>query len=383
MSIQFCKKCIYPSTKPELQFNSQGICQGCISYENRKTIDWQLRESQFKEMLKKAKKKNVKYDCVIPVSGGKDSIFQVIKVLECGYNPLCVTSTTDIFTSIGKENIEVLKKLGVDHFQISTDPVLRKKINKFTLKSVGDISWAEHVTIYTIPTRIALNFNIPYVIWGENPNNDSGGPSWDENSSKLTARWHNEFGGLLGLRTSDLIQEFDEPENKFNLYCYPSDEELLKKKIEGIFLGYFFQWDGNSNYEIAKKNGFLNYEKKELEGSLVNYENLDNAQMRVHDYFKYLKYGYDRVTDWCCWHIRRGRLSRNEALELNKEKSGKYPSSYMGYDLKEILADIDCTITEFNQICDDFTNVEIFKCNNENKPVKTEDGSLILNHPYE
>ena len=99
--------------------------------------------------------------------------------------------------------------------------------------------------------------------------------------------------------------------------------------------------------------------------------------MRIHDYFKYLKYGYDRVTDWCCWHIRRKRLTRDDALKLNNEKSGKYPAQYLGYDIKEILDEIDCTIEEFDKICDNFTNHDIFKCDNNGKLIKQDDRSLI------
>ena len=112
--------------------------------------------------------------------------------------------------------------------------------------------------------------------------------------------------------------------------------------------------------------------------SIVNYENLDNAQMRIHDYFKFLKFGYDRVTDWCSWHIRRGRLTRDEAVKLNQERSGKFPESYLGYSLTEILNEIDCTRDEFIKICDKFTNKNLFMCDKNNNLLKDNDGSLIL-----
>jgi len=100
--------------------------------------------------------------------------------------------------------------------------------------------------------------------------------------------------------------------------------------------------------------------------------------MRIHDYFKFLKFGYDRVTDWCCWHIRRGRLKRNQALKINKEKSGKFPSTYMDVKIEDILKEINCTKNEFVNICDKFTNKKIFKCNNKDEIIKKTDGSLIL-----
>ena len=379
MSIKYCKKCILPSTKPDLEFDEDGVCQGCKAFVNRKKVNWSKRKEEFIKILREFKT-NKTYDCVIPVSGGKDSTYQVIKLLEYGCNPLCVTAKTDFLTEIGRKNIENIKKLGGDHIEVSTDPILRNKINKFSLKTVGDISWAEHITIFTIPVRIACKFNIPLIVWGENSQNENGGPKENENMIELDRAWLEEFGGLLGLRTSDLKDILNVSEKKLYQYTYPSDAELKKNKIKGIFLGYFFEWDGHKNAEIAIKNGFECYEK-EAEGSIVNYENLDNAQMRIHDYFKYLKYGYDRVTDWCCWHIRRSRLSRNEAIKINNEKSGKFPSSYLGVPLKDILNNINCKTEEFEEICDNFTNKELFQCDNNGKLIKKDDGSLIVKEP--
>lgn len=378
MSVKFCKKCILPTTKPDLEFSKDYICQGCMAYEKRQKIDWEKRSIEFHELLDNFRSKNDNYDCIIPVSGGKDSTFQVIKMLENNMNPLCVTAITDKLTDLGRYNLDNIKRLGVDHIEVSTDPLLRRKINKFTLKSVGDISWAEHITIFTIPVRIACKLDIPLIIWGENSQNENGGPEKNENAIKLDRRWLEEFGGLLGLRTTDLHTILNIPLNKLIQYTYPKEDELKKKNITGIFLGYFFPWDGYENFKIAKNAGFKTY-KKELEGSIVNYENLDNAQMRIHDYFKFLKFGYDRVTDWCCWHIRRGRMTREEGIKINIDKSGKYPSSYMGFSLNEILNEINCTEDEFNQICDNFTNKELFKVNNEGKLIKSEDGSLFPN----
>ena len=102
--------------------------------------------------------------------------------------------------------------------------------------------------------------------------------------------------------------------------------------------------------------------------------------MRIHDYFKYLKYGYDRATDWCCWNIRRKRLTRKNSIKINKNKSGKFPNSYLGISLNEILKEINCSRKEFIQICDNFTNKNIFKTNKKNQLIKNKDGSPILKY---
>ena len=140
-----------------------------------------------------------------------------------------------------------------------------------------------------------------------------------------------------------------------------------------------FKWQYLQCPRIQHSNYRKTYHKN-VEGSIVNYENLDNAQMRIHDYFKFLKFGYDRVTDWCCWKIRRDRLTRDEAKEFVVKYGGKYPINYLGFELTEILNEIDCTLEEFNLICDKFTNKKLFKCNNKGELIKDENQNLILNN---
>ena len=117
------------------------------------------------------------YDCIVPVSGGKDSHLQTIRLLELGMNPLCVTATTDRLSPIGRRNIENLKHLGVDYIEVTPNPVVRRRINRLALTEVGDISWPEHVAIFTVPVRIAVQFGVPLLVWGENSQNEYGGPA--------------------------------------------------------------------------------------------------------------------------------------------------------------------------------------------------------------
>ncbi len=102
-------------------------------------------------------------------------------------------------------NIENLKHLGVDYVEMSPNPHIRVKLNKIGLKQVGDISWPEHLGIFTIPVRAAVQFNVPLIIWGENPQNEHGGPASAAENNVLNRKWLEEFGGLLGMRVSDLI----------------------------------------------------------------------------------------------------------------------------------------------------------------------------------
>lgn len=374
--LTYCRRCVMPDTKPDLHLDGEGVCNACRSFERRKEVDWGQRHEELERLLERYRRPNGdNWDCIVPVSGGKDSTYQVVRMLQYGLNPLCVTSTTCDLTPIGRANIENLKRLGVDYIEVSPNPRVRAKLNRIGLMQVGDISWPEHVGIFTIPVRAAVQFNVPLIVWGENSQNEYGGPAAAAEGNVLTRRWLEEFGGLLGLRVSDLIgQEGIQSRDLIN-YTYPTDEELARVGVTGLFLGHYLPWDGLANTLIATANGFTVYDKV-AEGSMVNYENLDNHQTGIHDYFKFLKFGFGRATDLACLHIRRGRLNRQDGLDIVRRLDGLFPAQYLGKSLDDILRPLDITVDEFVRICDRFTNKKIFRRDADGALVKDRDGNL-------
>jgi N-acetyl sugar amidotransferase len=364
-----------PSTKPDLHVDAEGVCNACRAYQNRNDVDWEARKRELLTVLDKHRNSGDNWDSVIPVSGGKDSTYQVIRMLQLGMNPLCVTSTTCDLSPIGRKNIENLKSLGVDHIEFSPNPLIRAKLNRIALTEVGDISWPEHVGIFTIPVRVAVQFQIPLIVWGENSQNEYGGPADAANSHILNRRWLEEFGGLLGMRVSDLTDTYGIPARELLPYKYPPEEEVKRLGITGLFLGHYLPWDGISNALISQAHGFTTFDRA-IEGSMVNYENLDNHQVGIHDYFKFLKFGFARATDIACLHLRRGRLTRQDALEIVKQRDGRFPWTYLGKPLEEILAPLDLSVGEFIKICDRFTNKKIFLRDGSGNLLKDRHGNL-------
>jgi N-acetyl sugar amidotransferase len=374
--IRYCRRCVMPATKPDLMLDADGVCNACRSFDQRPTIDW---EQRFKELMLLLDRYRApagqNYDCLVPVSGGKDSTYQVIRMLEFGMNPLCVTATTDLLSDIGRRNIENIKRLGVDYVEVTTNPTVRRRINRLALEQVGDISWPEHVAIFTIPVRIAYQMGIRLIIWGENSQNEYGGPAAAAQSHCLTRRWLEEFGGLLGLRVTDLVGQAGIRERDLIQFTYPSDEELARVGVTGIFLGHFIPWDGFTNALIAQAHGFETFDRA-VEGSMVNYENLDNVHTGVHDYFKFLKYAFGRATDLACLHLRRGRLSRPDAVNIVRRLDGRFPWTYLGVPIQRILDDIDLSLDDFVRICDRFTNRKLFLTDHRGNLLKDREGHL-------
>jgi len=374
--LKYCTRCVMPQTKPDLYFDEQGVCDACRSFEQRKEIDWQARSEELSAILKRYQcEDGSNWDCIVPVSGGKDSTYQVTRVQRLGLNPLCVTATTCDLSSIGRKNIENIKRLGVDLIEMSPNAPFRAKLNRIGLTQVGDISWPEHVGIFTIPVRAAVQFNVPLIIWGENSQNEYGGPASASTNNTLNRRWLEEFGGLLGLRVSDLFG-MDGIEAKHLIpYIYPSDEQLSQIGVTGLFLGYYLPWDGFSNALISQAYGFTTYQRT-VEGSMVSYENLDNHQTGIHDYFKFLKFGFGRATDLACLHLRRGRITRDEALDIVRRLDGKFPWEYLGKSLEDILDPLELSVDEFIKICDKFTNKKIFRLDSNGNLIKDRRGNL-------
>ena len=365
-----------PDTKPDLVLDEDGVCNACKSFENRKEVDWDKRSSELLTLLDRYRAKNdTNWDCIVPVSGGKDSTFQVIRILQLGLNPLCVTATTCDLSEIGRRNIQNIKNLGVDYIEFSPNSQVRRILNRIGLTQVGDISWPEHVGIFTIPVRAAVQYNVPLIIWGENSQNEYGGPAAAAEHNVLNRRWLEEFGGLLGLRVTDLIGLEGIKKKHLIPYTYPTDDDLMRVGVTGLFLGYYIPWDGYSNALLAQAYGF-NTLNSTVEGSIVNYENLDNHQTGIQDYFKFLKFGFGRATDIASLHVRRGRITRQDAIDLVKRHDGKFPWSYLEKPLEKILEPLDISIDQFINICDRFTNKKLFEKDARGNLIKDKSGNL-------
>ena len=372
--MNYCKRCLYPDTKPQLVFDENGICSACKNHELKEKIDWKSKEKELKEILEKFRSKNNYYDCIIPVSGGKDSHFQAYTIKEkFGLNPLVVNFHPLDQTEIGKKNLDNLKKLGVDCIEFSPNPNVYLKLARFGLKKLGDFQWPEHIGIFTVPVQIAVKYKIPLIIWGENPQFEYGQPTDIAIDTILDRKWLEKNGGyfLDKIKPQDMIKHGFEL-NDIQPYLYPSDEEINQVGITGIFLGSYIKWDIFKQLETVKAIGFQENDEPK-EGTFNKWENLDVYFTVFHDYFKFLKYGFGRATDHASIEIMHGRISREQGLKLVKQYEGKIPRKY----LKKFLEFADMSMDDFIGICNEFTNKEIFKVDENQNVVRDKSGEVI------
>ena len=363
--MRYCKRCLFPDTKPDLYFDEQGICDACRSAEEKHSfeqgLDWDQRAKEFKDIIEKYKSKDgSNYDCIVPVSGGKDSMFQVyaMKIIH-KMNPLAVTFDQFDQTPTGRHNLEALRNLGVDHIHFTLNPRVVKKLVKKGFEIVGDSHWVNHVGIFTIPAKIAVAFNIPLIIWGENSQLEYGGPAAEKDRKVLDKRWRQEFGGMRGFREEDMVDD-ELSLSDLKSLMYPSDEEIQRVGVTGLFYGYFFKWNSIEHVKTVKKYGFKSTPEP-LHGSWLDWENCDMKLLDIREHFKWLKYGYGRTTDQVNIFIRNGTISREEGLEIVKQRDGK-----LGHK-KEFCEYIGITEQEFDRIRDGFVNKDIFEKDENNE----------------
>lgn len=375
--MKICTNCVMPSTKPDLHFNEDGVCDACQSQKSKNSeIDWKKREEEFLNLIKQYKV-HPDYDCIIGVSGGKDSTYQVIKVLELGLNPLCICFEPTIPTEIGRKNLENLNNLGVDLIHIKRNPVVYKKLAKEAFIRTGDNEWQNHLGIFTTVPKLAVNFNIPLIIWGESPQIEYGGPATSKTRNTLDRQWLEEFGGLLGNRISDMVGVDGLTKKDLSLYTYASDEDIHRVGVTGLFLGYYFKWDLREVVKKSKEHGF-SVQDRPVETTYENFENLDCYSNHVHDYLKYVKYGFGRATDNACLDIRLGYIKREEGVRLVNKYDGIPPKKA----INEYLNYTGFTQEEFNKIVDSYTNKRIFKRDENGKFIRDIDGSLVRKEEF-
>jgi len=324
--MKYCKKCIYPDSRPEQVFDDKGVCDACRSAETKKKIDWDIRREEFIQLLESYKNHDGSWwDCIIPASGGKNSCFQAYTMkYEFGMNPLVVNFVPCEMMDIGHKNLTFLRDLGFDMVQVGGNRKIYRQMVAKGFFDLGDCCWPEHIGIFTAPVRVAVQFNIPLIIWGENSQLEYGGPAAWREKNYLDRNWLEQFQ-MLGYRISDLIDEgFDKKD--LLVWEYPSDDEMRKVGVTGLFLGYYIFWDNKAQAEQMIKMGFNVNPDGPCEGGYYDFENLDCKWIGgLHDYMKFLKYGYGRATDQLNIEIRNGRMERDEALRLARKLEGKLP----------------------------------------------------------
>lgn len=321
--IQYCSRCVYPAnSKPYIIFDEQGICSGCHYVDEQKNINWKEKEKQLKNLLNAYKCKNNIYDCIIPVSGGKDSHYQVYLIKEVyGLNPLLVTYNHTFNTALGLRNLtNLIKQFNCDLIRFTTNPESVRKLSRWALKKMGDVTWHYHSGIQSWPIQVAVKEKIPLIIWGECGYSLLVGMHNISDMIEFTKKKRQEHS-MRGFEPEDILKDplaIAEGIDKQDLlpFFYPSNEDIEKLGIRGIYLSNYINWNAKKQTELMiEKYGFETAYSKDRTFNI--YDKTDDIHASgLHDYLKYLKFGYGRATDDASTEIRHGRMSREKGIEM-------------------------------------------------------------------
>lgn len=337
--MRYCARCLYPeNARPTIIFDEEGVCSGCRYHESRMKleIDWREREKMFEQILEEAKrmarKRGNSHDCIVPVSGGKDSHYQVWLLKEkYGMNPLLVTFNHAFNTPAGNRNLyNLIERSGCDFVRYTAGLDSVRRISRYMLKTVGDLTWHYHAGIRTYPFQVAVERNIPLIVWGEHGFAELTGIVSLEDFVEFT-RWTRKEHDMRGYEPQDLIGKGGITEHDVAPYIYPSDEDIARVEVRGIYLSNFFNWDAKRQAEIMMKEwGFAPVTYKR-ERTFNLHSKIEDHANDVHDYLKYLKFGYGRATDDASMEIRHGRMTREEGMEMVRRYDSQEPSTLETY----------------------------------------------------
>ncbi|PIQ82365.1 MAG: N-acetyl sugar amidotransferase [Candidatus Omnitrophica bacterium CG11_big_fil_rev_8_21_14_0_20_64_10] len=349
-----CRRCILPETRPNLTLDAEGICGACRAFESRRTIDWEARAKTFERVTARAKRLSTGYDCLVPVSGGKDSTWQTVTCLEAGLRVLAVTWKTPVRTAIGQANLDNLVRLGVDHIDYQIHPEVEKRFMWKALERFGTPAIPMHMALFQIPLKVATAFGIPLLVFGENSAFEYGGPAEDQTGFELNSRWLARYGVMQGTTAADWV---DETLSRKDLTPYfgPSDEQIRERGVKTIFLGYYFPWDPQRSLEAARQHGFQSNPGGARTG-LYDFADIDDDFISIHHHLKWLKFGFTRSWDNLSLEIRNGRITRAEAIERLRRMGDETPHA----DIERFCAYVGVPRARFDETAQQFRNRSIW-----------------------
>ena len=355
----YCTKCVYPTNAVLLEIDDEGVCSSCRVAEAFNALDssfWAQRKERFEKVIAPyVNNDNSNFDCLIPVSGGKDSFYQAhLMCKEYGLKPLLMTYHGNNYLPEGDHNRDLMRKVfDADHIVWGPSVDVLKKLNRLTFKMMGDMNWQNHCGIMSAPIQMAVKFNIPLIIWGET-NWDISGMYSPDDFVEFSARVRHEHD-LRGFEWYDMLAS-GLREKDMIWAKYPSDEEILEVGVRGLYIGNFFKWDPVKQTELVMRNYDWKQSEKPFERTYRRFSNLDDRyENGIHDLMKFVKFGYGRASDHASKDIKEGYMTREVGVEMVK----KY-DSVVSSDLSYWLDYVEMSEQEFWATADSFRDPRVW-----------------------
>ena len=376
--VKFCNKCVIsnqrPSSMPEfyhtasrdgatyIKFNDDNICDACIQAETKNKIDWNERESELKNLLDRYRKNDGSYDCLVPGSGGKDSVFQshVLKY-KYGMNPLTVTWPPILYTDYGYENFKNWIEIGGhDNITFKPNGETQRLLTKLSIEKLFHPFQTFILGQKNLGPKIAKKYNIDLIFYGENEA-EYGNPIADNSksirdNSYYTYKNTNDLY-LAGIRIKDLMNDYKISLSDIQTYLPIQEKELEGTNLQVHYLGYYLKWDPQEMFYYASENVNFKARPFRTQGTYSKYNSIDDKIDDLHYYTTFIKFGIGRATYDASQEIRNNHIDREEALSLVSKFDGEFPDKYFN----EIIDYLGIKSDEFYELCDKFRSPHLWK----------------------
>jgi len=376
----FCSNCVYsnqrPASIPEFlhkpsrvgarylkmkQINNQNkyICDACLVNEIKEKIDWKKREKELEALLNKYRSKTGNYDCVVPGSGGKDSVYtsHLLKY-KYGMNPLTVTWPPILYTTYGYENYKNWLQIGgFDNITFKQNGHIQRLLTKLSIKNLLHPFQTFILGQKNIGPRIAAKYKIPLVFYGE-AEAEYGNPIQELTSMRDTSYWlqkNSNFFFLAGLPIKNLIKDYKLKIGDLKPYL-PLEKNEIEEKIEVHYLGYYKKWVPQESYYYSVEHSNFKARPFRTQGTYSKYSSIDDKIDDLHYYTTYIKFGIGRATYDASQEVRNKHLTREEAVKLVSRYDGEFPDKY----LNDVLNYIGLKKEEFIKLCDKFRSPHLW-----------------------
>jgi len=350
------------STRPRIGFDDRGWCNACQWMEEKKTIDWSSRQKELMDILEKNRSRDGNFDCIVPVSGGKDGSYVAYTLKhKYGMNPLTITVRPALSLEIGDKNLTNFIYSGYDHIHLTPNPKVLDRLNKYGFIEKGFPYYGWLIAIMTAVIKTAANFKIPLLFYGEDGEIEYGGSTESKNNAlydiNYMKRVYLEGGHEKVFERIKMDEDISEADLSF--FKFPTESEVSEVGLSFTHWSYFEAWDPYRNYLVAKEFCGLHEVKENNSGTFTNFAQNDQALYSLHAYMMYLKFGFGRATQDAGIEIRRGAMTRDQAVNLVKLYDGHYPEEY----LQAYLEYYKMTLSEFDAVLDKWVNRDLFEKN--------------------
>jgi N-acetyl sugar amidotransferase len=355
-NLNWCTNCLAMSTRPRISFDERGWCNACRWMEKKKTLDWKSRMSELEELLARHRSNDGSFDCLVPLSGGKDGSYVAYNLKhKYGMNPLCATITPALPLDLGEKNLRSFVESGYNHISVNPAYEAMRILNKEGFMEMGFPYYGWLISIQAAPVKIASTFGINLIFYGEDGEVEYGGTTETDKNPIYNVDYMKKIyleGGY-----DKVLDKADIDEADLAFFRFPSDEELAKTKIDITHWSYFENWDPYRNYLVAKEYCGLKESEDTNSGTFTNFSQNDQALYALHTYLMYLKFGFGRANQDASIEIRRGAMDREQALNLVKLYDGHYPEQFV----QEYLDYYKLSKIEFDEILAKWANKELFE----------------------